>query len=373
MRSFKILYLGMLVFTLATFTVTMDALADSRVDKLAAFLRGTNAIISEASKLADESGDERASELAEKADECLKLAVDAFNSDRYGKSFELARRSRDLAKRSIRISWRSLPEGVKFERFAEKAEKVFVRASEEVEKSDKEKAKGILERALALKEKAYGLGSEGNYREAIDTLRQAVKIASEAIRVARGEPDEGKLLRERVEGVRELVGRAVKLASENGNEKGIELARRAREAFGDALSALEKGELRKAKELLDRASKFARRSMKLVKEGDREDKDNAASGETEGRVKLYRNRPNPFNPSTEISYFLPNESYVTLNIYNTLGREVRTLTEGHYPAGMHSVTWDGRDSQGNVLASGIYIYSLRSDDAILKGKMLLQK
>ncbi|RMI17416.1 MAG: T9SS C-terminal target domain-containing protein [Calditrichaeota bacterium] len=76
--------------------------------------------------------------------------------------------------------------------------------------------------------------------------------------------------------------------------------------------------------------------------------------------ELAQNHPNPFNPTTEIRYALPTASRVTLKIYNLLGQEIRTLVEGHKPAGRYAVTWDGRDNAGAPVASGIYIYRMEA-------------
>ncbi|HFE63649.1 MAG TPA: T9SS type A sorting domain-containing protein [Caldithrix sp.] len=75
--------------------------------------------------------------------------------------------------------------------------------------------------------------------------------------------------------------------------------------------------------------------------------------------RLYQNYPNPFNPSTTISFDLPEESRVMLEIYDITGRKIRVLAEGRYPAGSHRVVWDGRDSNGQAVASGVYAYRLR--------------
>ena len=71
---------------------------------------------------------------------------------------------------------------------------------------------------------------------------------------------------------------------------------------------------------------------------------------------LHPNRPNPFNPETEISYSIPSRGHVRLRIYNTLGAEVRTLVDAAKEGGHYRVTWDSRDHEGNTLASGIYLY-----------------
>ncbi len=84
--------------------------------------------------------------------------------------------------------------------------------------------------------------------------------------------------------------------------------------------------------------------------------------------KLYQNYPNPFNPSTAIRYTLPEESFVTLKIYNSLGQEVRTLVHSLQRSGDHDVNFNSRD-----LSTGVYFYTLRAGDFQDSGKMLLLK
>jgi predicted CXXCH cytochrome family protein len=87
---------------------------------------------------------------------------------------------------------------------------------------------------------------------------------------------------------------------------------------------------------------------------------------------LLGNAPNPFNPSTEISYQLHEATKVTLTVYNILGQPVRTLVSGSQIAGSHSVNWDGRDSNGLHVASGAYIYVMSTEKGFRSnGRMLL--
>lgn len=91
-------------------------------------------------------------------------------------------------------------------------------------------------------------------------------------------------------------------------------------------------------------------------------------GRTAGAGMLHQNRPNPFNPATEISFSLPEPSHVTLEIYNLTGQKVVTLVDGHLQTGPYTFTWDGSDA-----ASGIYLYRLRVGSKIETRKMLLVK
>jgi len=76
-------------------------------------------------------------------------------------------------------------------------------------------------------------------------------------------------------------------------------------------------------------------------------------------TRLYQNHPNPFNPTTTISFDLVNAGKVTLNIYNIKGELVRTLASGNYPAGKHNLIWNGRDDNGKTISSGVYFYHLK--------------
>ncbi len=83
---------------------------------------------------------------------------------------------------------------------------------------------------------------------------------------------------------------------------------------------------------------------------------------------LTQNYPNPFNPATQIQFDLPAASDIRLTVFDLLGRQVQVLAEGHYPAGKHAVTFDATD-----LASGLYLYELKTHTARLVGKMLLTR
>lgn len=88
---------------------------------------------------------------------------------------------------------------------------------------------------------------------------------------------------------------------------------------------------------------------------------------------LGQNHPNPFNPSTTIDYSLSESSRVELKIFNLRGQEVRALVDREMPAGDHSTHWDGKDSQGRRVSSGIYIYRMRFGNEIKTRKMVVLK
>ncbi len=88
------------------------------------------------------------------------------------------------------------------------------------------------------------------------------------------------------------------------------------------------------------------------------------------------NYPNPFNPSTKINFTVPyslTNEYVKLNIYNIQGEQVSTLVNEKLTAGSYFVSWNGRTSAGNSVASGVYIYEVRIGSQFATGKMNLIK
>lgn len=86
---------------------------------------------------------------------------------------------------------------------------------------------------------------------------------------------------------------------------------------------------------------------------------------------LHQNYPNPFNPNTKIRYDLPKPAKVELAIFNLLGQKVRTLVDEEQIAGFHSIRWDSRNDQGAPVASGVYLYRIRTSEFAQTKKMLL--
>ena len=90
--------------------------------------------------------------------------------------------------------------------------------------------------------------------------------------------------------------------------------------------------------------------------------------------ELSQNFPNPFNPSTTIRYGLPQDDRVTVRIYDMLGEEVATLIHNEdRTAGFHAVVWNGRNQANRPVASGIYIYQIRTGKFSRAAKMVLVK
>lgn len=76
--------------------------------------------------------------------------------------------------------------------------------------------------------------------------------------------------------------------------------------------------------------------------------------------QLYPNFPNPFNPTTNVTFVLPNSANASIKIYSILGKEIRTLLEEYISFGKHTIKWDGTDEAGNILPSGVYFIGMVS-------------
>ncbi len=91
------------------------------------------------------------------------------------------------------------------------------------------------------------------------------------------------------------------------------------------------------------------------------------------RYDLTQNVPNPFNPFTLMSYQIPVSSHVSLKVYDSSGKLIRTLVQQEQPAGTYSVEWNGKADNGRPVPSGIYFYSLNSNDYSQSRRMVLLK
>ena len=87
--------------------------------------------------------------------------------------------------------------------------------------------------------------------------------------------------------------------------------------------------------------------------------------------EMKQNYPNPFNPNTVITYQIPQNEMVTLEVFNVLGQRVRTLVNEIKDAGQYEITWDGKNNSGNQLSSGIYLYRINAGNFVKVMKMIL--
>jgi len=88
---------------------------------------------------------------------------------------------------------------------------------------------------------------------------------------------------------------------------------------------------------------------------------------------LEQNYPNPFNPSTVIRYSIIDPAPVSLKVYDTLGREIKSLVNEEQASGTYEVFWDGNDSMGNKVSTGVYFYRINAGEFSETRKMMLIK
>lgn len=89
--------------------------------------------------------------------------------------------------------------------------------------------------------------------------------------------------------------------------------------------------------------------------------------------ELNQNFPNPFNPTTTISFSVPDNGNMTLKVYDILGRHVRTLVDGAYSAGNYNIVWDATDMNGDMVSVGVYFYTIQSGNHRVTKRMLFLK
>tara|TARA_B100001029_G_scaffold168812_1_gene163164 strand:- start:22 stop:750 length:729 start_codon:yes stop_codon:yes gene_type:complete len=88
---------------------------------------------------------------------------------------------------------------------------------------------------------------------------------------------------------------------------------------------------------------------------------------------LQQNYPNPFNPTTQIRYGLKESAYVSINIYNLMGKHVRSYVNTVQDAGYNTILWNATDASGQPVPAGMYIYSITAGDFRETKKMILLK
>ena len=88
---------------------------------------------------------------------------------------------------------------------------------------------------------------------------------------------------------------------------------------------------------------------------------------------LHNNYPNPFNPTTNIGYDIPELSKVSIDIYNIAGNKVKTLVSKEHQPGRYKVQWNATNEFGSPVATGMYIYKIRAKDFVSVKKLLLMK
>jgi len=113
---------------------------------------------------------------------------------------------------------------------------------------------------------------------------------------------------------------------------------------------------------------------KIEEEDDLKELQILVTSENKPELKVYglaQNTPNPFSDFTRIVYSIPENTEVTLKIYDATGRLVRTLVHGTQKAGIKKIRWDGTDNAGRKLPSGLYFYRLETEKFRATKRMLL--
>ena len=90
-------------------------------------------------------------------------------------------------------------------------------------------------------------------------------------------------------------------------------------------------------------------------------------------IALEQNYPNPFNPQTTLTYILPEETMVTLVVYDILGKQIKTIVNQSQNAGVHNVRWNGTDISGTLVSGGVYLYRIEAGEFTDTRKMLFLK
>ena len=100
---------------------------------------------------------------------------------------------------------------------------------------------------------------------------------------------------------------------------------------------------------------------------------NIESNEIPNEFMLYNAFPNPFNPSTTIRFDLPEDSFVTINVYDMVGRHVKTLLNNKMSAGRKSIVWDSTNNFDHPVSTGTYFYAIKTVEYSQTKKMVYLK
>lgn len=124
---------------------------------------------------------------------------------------------------------------------------------------------------------------------------------------------------------------------------------------------------------LDGAARVTLAAVSLYDAGRQASKTLVLEDTAPPQVVLHGNVPNPFNPMTTISFALPAAGRAALTVFDAKGRRVRELWSGTLPAGTHEFVWDGRDTRGRAMPSGVYFGRLQALEASIVRKMVMAR
>ena len=235
-----------------------------------------------------------------------------------------------------------------------------------------ESALDRLENAGAARIAAALAKPDANIAKVFDELKSAVKAL---LRAEKAGVDVADIIESVAEAARILAQEAVDEAQEFAGDPAVDkLIARALERMDKAEDHRDADRPDKAIKEYKKAWKFAQKAIEKG-QASKSTPDLAAADEgvRPTEFTLHPNYPNPFNPSTTITFDLPRAADITLSIYNLRGQLVRTLHAGPLTAGTHRVVWDGTDSRGAKVASGLYVYRLHTGEQVLSRKLMLMK
>ena len=100
---------------------------------------------------------------------------------------------------------------------------------------------------------------------------------------------------------------------------------------------------------------------------------NIAQDQIPTRYSLGEAYPNPFNPATTISYEIPNDEFVSIDIYNLMGRHIKSLVNMNQNPGYKTIEWNATNNSNQPVSAGMYIYTIQAGEFLATKKMLLLK
>ncbi|MDO8550368.1 MAG: T9SS type A sorting domain-containing protein [Ignavibacteria bacterium] len=115
-------------------------------------------------------------------------------------------------------------------------------------------------------------------------------------------------------------------------------------------------------------SQYEEKPVTVIFEAEDDDRIESFLSEVPNEYQLYQNFPNPFNPSTKIQFYLPEDNYVRIKLFDLLGREISIITDGVLDQGFHSVEFSSEN-----LSSGVYLYKMEAGNKIFTRKMIVNK
>ncbi len=172
--------------------------------------------------------------------------------------------------------------------------------------------------------------------------------------------------------IRKLFNVLKMKADSSGNRRIRKLLAGMKELYTSAEKAFTDKEYDKTFKILNRLRNKLQKAIQHFSEDGKSDRPEKP-GVTGRNARLNQNSPNPFNPVTNISFEITKSGYITLKIYDILGREIKSLISGNLSAGNHIFNWNGTDSHGNVVASGPYYYVLDTGNEKLTRAMYFVK